>query len=174
MSTQKVLLISEKQIKDQSIVEQNVDGKLLSKIVLNVQEIQLKPILGQGLYDSVLAEVLSKAGDTEYEILEDIKIMLDEYIIPFLIYATLVDFVVFGSYKLSNKGLVKLNDNAAQNVNPNDTEYVKNYYDNYLGTYKNRLINYLKDKELLDKKNDTNITGQSIGWYLDLNNWNCN
>lgn len=173
MATQKVLLVSEKTIKEQSIIEQTVDSKVLSSIIWNVQELQLKAILGKDLYTSVLQEVFTSVS-TSANLSTTTQELLNSYVTPFLIYATLVDFIVLNNYKLSNKGLMKLNDNSATSTNQSEIEYAKNYYDNFLSVYKNNLINYLKtDSNNDDKDLNVDETSYTIGWYLETRREKC-
>lgn len=163
----KVLLIGVKLIKAESIIEENVDDKVLSKVILNVQEIQLKGILGKELYDTVCNEVTLKVADSTYVIPEPVNEMLNDYIKPFLVHATVAEFIAINNYKVSNKGVQKLNDNSSSSINASEIEYLKNYYDNYVSTYKSNLIKFLKENDLIVKGADTNITLPTIGWFLD-------
>lgn len=162
----RVLLISEKQIKDNSIIEQNVDAKILSKTIANVQEVVLKPILGSSVYATLIDEAYNKATDSSYVIAEPYSALLTDYIQPFLINAVLVEFIVVNNYKVTNKGLLKLRDNLADNVDADELEYAKNYHENYLSKYKKNLIDFLKANNLLSCSSDTDITSTSIGWFL--------
>ena len=162
-----VLLVSESQIKQQSIVEKNVDSKLLSKVIINVQELSLKGILGAELYDLIINAVNEKVIN-DVPLSESFTILLNQYIQPYLIHAVLADFIVINNYKISNKGVMKLNDNSATNATADDIEYVKNYIDNYVVSYKKNLVQYLSENNLSGTcKVDTNITSGSIGWFLN-------
>lgn len=162
----KVLLISEKQIKAQTIIEQNVDAKILSKVILNAQETKLRSILGADLYDSVLKMVADKvtSGTT---IEQPYATLIDTYIQPYLVNATLVDFLVVNNYKITNKGVLKMRDDVAESLNAQELDYARNYYENYAVSYKHMLIEYLKESGLIQHKTDTDITSPSTGWYLE-------
>jgi hypothetical protein len=166
----KVLLISEDEIKNNSIMEQNTDSKVLGKIISNVQMIQLNPILGDTLYNQIMDEVYTAAtGGTALS--DSTKTLLDSYIIPFLTYAVQVDFIVLNNYKISNKGTIKLNDVSGSNIQSSEIEYVKNYYDNYKGIYKKKLIDFLAEGKLTTETDtDKNVEAESIGWYLKTDN----
>lgn len=164
----KVLLISEKQLKETSIIENNVDSKVLSKVIQSVQEIQLKSILGTTLFNDLLSNVeLSivsgvTLSDSQSELLND-------YIVPFMTYAVISDFLVINHYKVTNKGVLKLGDDNAESVSSTDLEYLKNYYDNYKSQFKKNLIDYLNKNSMVTEtgKVDKDVTSTSIGWYLD-------
>lgn len=164
--SKKILLISEKQIKDQSIIEQNVDSKILSKVIQNVQEIQLKAVLGSTLYSALLSSVEADIVDA-VGIPQEYRTLLDEYIQPFLIHAVLVDFIVVNNYKVTNKGLLKMRDDVADAISSDELEYTKSYYEGYKSEYKKNLIVYLKENKLVSYGTDTDVTTDSTGWFLD-------
>ena len=161
-----ILLISTKTLKAKSYIEENVDDKTLSKIVLNVQEGELKQVLGKELYNSVCNEVALKATDSTHVIPTVIKDLLEDYIQPYLTYATCAEFIVVNNYKLSNKGVQKLNDNSSSSTSQNEGEYLKNYYDNYVVTYKSNLIKYLRENNLNVAGTDNNLSFPATGWYF--------
>lgn len=163
----KILLVGVKAIKGESIIEENVDEKILSKVIANVQDIQLKPILGKALYETVCDEAREKAADNLYVIPEPTNELLNDYIQPFLIHAVVAEFVAINNYKISNKGVQKLNDNSSTSINASEVEYIKNYYDNYVSTYKNNLIKFLQDNNLIACGADSNITQPTTGWFLE-------
>lgn len=167
-----VLLISEKQIKEKSILEINIDSKILNRTIIDVQELQLKSILGTDLYNSVIDSVAS-AANTSYVIPDNIKELLKDYITPFLIYAVIVDIIISNNYKLTNKGVLKLNDNNASNLTSDELEYQKNYADNKANAYKQRLIQYLSDNNYIDNSSntDTDVSFDTIGWAIPTSSY---
>lgn len=167
LMSKKVLLISEKQIKDQSIIEQNVDSKVLVKTIQMVQEIQLKAVLGSSLYDSILDAVQEFAVNATP--LTDLQLtMLNDYIQPFIIHATLVDFIIVNNFKITNKGTLKMKDDVADNVSAEDLQNAKNFYEQYKSEYKKSLVEFLKDNNLVESYSvDTDTTSAATGWYLD-------
>lgn len=174
--SKKVLFISEKQIKDQSIIEQNVDSKVLVKTIQMVQEIQLKAILGSTLYDTLKngvvnykeALVINPEVDINLYITSVHVTLLNDFIQPFMIHATLVDFIVVNNYKITNKGTLKMKDDVADNVSAEDLQNAKNFYEQYKSEYKKNLIQYLKDNDLVESYSvDTDTTSASTGWYLN-------
>lgn len=161
----KVILISEQDLKDSSNIELNNDNKILSFSIQDTQNLYLKPILGKELFEEVIDSIYQAATDDTFTISDEIKNLLD-VIKPYLIHAVIVDYLITNNYKLTNKGILKLNDTSASNVNPSELEYTKNYYDNKMTAYKAALIGYLKDNNLTTRKADKDITTDVIGWYL--------
>ena len=61
-----ILLISEKTIKENSLVSNNVDGKYIQNAIRTAQDISLQPIIGQKLFER-LCEGISNDNLTELE-----------------------------------------------------------------------------------------------------------
>jgi hypothetical protein len=164
----KVLLIHNDKIRAESSIEKNTDDKILSKVLFNVQETQLKPILGKDLYKTVCDAVVAKMADSSYVIEAPYKDLLEDYIQPFLINATVAEFIAVNNYKITNKGVQKMNDNSSSSISAADLESVSNMYSNFSTSYKSNLIQFLKDNELVacGTGTDKNITMGITGWYL--------
>ena len=170
---QRVLLVSEDMIKRETIIETNTSADVLQKVILNVQEIQLKPILGATLYTALIDDVRQKIEDSSHELSEYHSTLLHDYVIPYLIHETVAEFIVVNNYKVSNKGTVRLTDSSLAASNAQDIEYIKNFYDNYAATFKARLIKYLGLDNPPTDRTDRNTTSTSIGWYLDVDDREC-
>lgn len=166
-----IRFISETAIKENSVIETNVDAKIISNTISEVQELELKPILGKDLYTELTNEVVSASTISGYIISAKNIELLDDYIKPFLIYGTLSYGFIPLHYKVTNKGVNRKNDERATTVDLKELEAVKDNYDNKFSAYKIRLVNHLKiDSTACDTTIDS--TGDSTGWYLPDNTAN--
>ena len=168
----KILFISESTIKENSIIETNVDAKIISNTIWEVQDLELRPVLGKTLYDEIANEVLSANTISGYTITAKNLELLEDYIKPFLIYGTLSFGFIPIHYKFTNKGINRKNDEQATTLDLKELEAVKNNYDTKYATYKQRLVKHLEIdlNEPLDMGVDS--TGESTGWYLPDNELN--
>lgn len=162
----KILFISERSIKDSSIIEQNTDSKIVRLTVAEVQDLELLPILGKTLYSELEEEIVKKSEDSSYEIPDNYLDMLD-IIKPFLIYGTLTYIAVPLTYKATNKGLAVKNDTNASVTDGSDLQYVINYYSKKFDAYKNRLIDEFGKYCSTDFM--TKDLGYSTGMYIQNN-----
>ncbi|WP_449439643.1 DUF6712 family protein [Pedobacter steynii] len=169
----KTILISEDELKSQSLIELNVAAKGLRVIIKDVQHNQLRKILGNTLYGELLAKVdLSLLPDTDPNYLalstEDLDFIQD-YIQPFLIAASVADFIILNNYKLTNKGVLQLNDVQAQNVAIESLEHLKNYYDNKVQVSKADLVEYVSGLESTGNvdKPAQSTTSSATGLYIE-------
>ncbi|WP_316841365.1 hypothetical protein [Pedobacter gandavensis] len=167
----KLLLIDEKYIKENSAIELNASGKVLNTIIWDIQKNLLKNILGKTLYTELLKEAKMKNDDEAYIISESSSELLFDYVQPYLQASTLTEFIVLNSYKLSNKGVLKLSDNNASALSADELEYFKNFYDNKKNVAENNLKEFIKcDEDITAPDADLKKT-TGIGWYLDSNNF---
>ncbi|WP_099369865.1 hypothetical protein [Sphingobacterium sp. 1.A.5] len=157
------LFISERTIKDNSIIEENIESKLLRIVTKEIQQLELLPILGQDLYTEVENEVLAKIEDKDYIIKDDINILLKTYIQDFLIYGVLLNITTSLNYKYTNKGTLNITDANADNIVLGEIESIKKYYRSKYDSYRMRLVEYVNKS--------CSTTGDivapfSTGWYI--------
>ena len=159
----KVLFISERSLKENSVIEFNTDSKILRLTVQEVQELELKKIIGKELYNELEAEIVSKSEDNNYLIPDNYVNML-EIIKPFLIYGTLSYLMVPLTYKITNKGAVVKEDTNATTTDGGNLQYVMNYYRTKFDAYKQRLIEELGN--CCSKGFMYDDLGYSTGWHI--------
>jgi hypothetical protein len=134
-----VLFISENELKQNSIVQQNVDTQLLTPFIKTAQDIYIEPFLGvaltEELKDAVISGVIT--GNTE--------IILVKYIAPAMIYFTLYEAAPFSVIKWTNKALTKKgSENSTVIDNVELVEFrkgIKNTAENYMYIMKKWLEN---------------------------------
>lgn len=160
----KVLLISAKYITDNSHLDSNVDYKLLSKTIDDCQQIYLKPILGIELFNSLIDVAYDNA--TGNITIPNVYVVLLAYVKNYLVNRVVVDFIVPNNFRLTNKGIQKLNDTSSTGVSTADMESLKDYYGNLSNTYKEQLIEYIVLNKLNDVADKIQITSDAAGWFF--------
>ena len=164
-----VLFISEDYIKSESMLDDNTSGKFLLTAIKLSQDVELRSIIGRCLLEKLQELIFDKEID-EIENMQ-YKDLLDIYIQPFLLYQVLSEIIIPVSYKMSNFGLMRADDEKDYAVNNGEINLVREYYTNKANVYKKRLQNYLcKNKELfpeLDECYDVNLySSHSSGIWL--------
>lgn len=134
-----IQLISEKRLKQDSLIDNNVDGLYITPAIQLAQEVGLQPIIGGPLYKKILE--LVNTGDIQTE--TDYKELLDDYCIPYLEYKVMSEIQIPLSFKMRNQGIVTTNDDHSYNTDIRDVQYLKTYYDEKATFYANRLSDYL-------------------------------
>lgn len=153
-----VLLISENTIKDNSVVTANLDGKYIQSAIKNAQDMALLPLLGSQLLNEIYAQV------QDGEIEDRIKVLLDDYIQPILLNASIANIIVNVSLKIKNMGVVSTNDTNVSNVGLKDIQWMKQNYDYNVDFYINRCMEYLiQNKSLYPEWPGCNCNGMRGG-----------
>jgi hypothetical protein len=165
----KTLLISEETIKDNSMIEMNVANKSLRVILVDVQHNQLRKLLGNVKYNSILDEVdNSMLPVNPVAITADSLDLIKDYLQPFLICGVMCDFLLLNNFKLTNKGTLQMSDNNANQSSLSDLESVKNYYDNKFAVAKMDLVEHLNEADTPCSGPTIKPTNSSItGLYIE-------
>lgn len=135
-----VLLISEATLKKNSVVNNNVDGMYILPAIEYAQDAGLQPLIGTKLYNKLmdLVEDGSITGSTDY------KLLLDEYVTPYLLNKVTADIQIPLAYKLRNQGVVQQVGTNTITPSLHDTQYLVQHYENQANFYGNRMSDYLK------------------------------
>ena len=105
----KIYLLSEQTLKNNSILQDNVDMKVIMPTIYDVQNFYILPILGTSLYNDVLDKVANNTLTASYTTL------LDDYITPTMIWYCRYELPMNMNYKYFNKSVGVQN---SDNMNP--------------------------------------------------------
>ena len=134
-----ILLISEKTIKENSLVSNNVDGKYIQNAIRTAQDLSLLPIIGQKLFERLCDGVANNnLNELETELIKT-------YIQPVLLNAVMADLILQLSFKFRNLGAVQTVDTNVVIPSLTDLEYIRNDYGMKCTFYQNRLSDFLED-----------------------------
>lgn len=133
----KVYLISENEIKANSLVADNVDGTYLQSAIETAQLQHLMPLLGTQLYNRICNDIVNNTLNENY------KLLLDDYITPFLIQQVLSDIIIPLSYKLRNAGTVQNSDDRMNQASKTEIDYLQQFYADKAAFFANRLFDFL-------------------------------
>ena len=117
-----VLLLSETYLKENSVINTNVEFKQLRPSIMTAQDMQIQQAIGspmfQELKSQVIGNTLTAANTT----------LIEDYIQPALMYWVLAEFPLLGSYKFANKGIVTQSSDNAQPAGMDNVNFLaKNY-----------------------------------------------
>lgn len=136
MSTNKVFLIGEQSLKDFNIND-NLDANYLNPAIHTAQEIYLQQIIGTKLLEKLKDMVANNS------LTDDYKMLLDDYITPYLQFKVSAELVIPIAYKTRNAGVVVTNNEYVTNTQMKDATYLKNHYEDRADFYSIRLSKYL-------------------------------
>lgn len=141
-----VYLISERTLRNNSVINANVESSFINAAIEKAQDINLQEVIGTALYESIKGQV--KNNDFKAP---EYKILLDRYIQNYLINQVMSDIIIPLHYKFRNAGLVINADQHYQSANMNEVDKVVNYYEHQAVFYANRIKEYiLSNKDVFD------------------------
>ena len=155
-----VLLTNDSLIKSTTNIFDNVNGNYLLPSIKLSQDIDLEEVIGTEL----LRKLQSDVSDNRFE--EKYKTLLDEYVVPYLNYATIVRLIPTVAFKITNAGVTKTDDEKMTNLTVNEIDKVEAEYRHIADVYKNRLQRYLianhGDYPELNKNNTVDKIKQNL------------
>jgi len=132
-----VIFISEQALKDNSIINENVDMKVLLPVIKLAQEKYMMPILGTGLYNKLKTQITA-ASITVLN-----KTLLDDYIQPALIWWIMAEAPMPLTYKFMNKSVATRSSENANAASLNDLLKLEERFKDNAEWYSQRITNYL-------------------------------
>ena len=133
-----ILLISEKTVKENSLISNNVDSKYIQNSIRSAQDLAVQPIIGQNLFER-LCDGIAEDNLTELE-----TELISTYIQPVLLNAVMSDLVLQLSYKFRNLGTIQTVDTNVIIPSLNDLQYIREDYNLKCTFYQNRLSDFLE------------------------------
>ncbi len=131
------LLISEQFIKDTTIIDENVDMKLLRDVIELCQDKYILPLVGTGIYNELQASILTPpltALNTT---------LMDSYIIKAMKWWVQYEGVDVLTYKFNNKSVSKKNSENSQPIDMEEVRRLMEKFRTNAEMYSQRLTNYL-------------------------------
>lgn len=142
-----IMLTSPSEVKGASYLGDNFDEQLLGKAIREAQEIHLQSIIGTALLDKIKTLIeneldgkpdkISDSGNTVY------KVLLDDYISPYLAEKTQSVVVLPTTLKTRNMGLVKNSDENANAQSTDDIYRAQRRYNTTADRYATQISMYL-------------------------------
>ena len=147
----KYIILDNESIKRFSPLSGNLDDDKLTTYVETAQDIHLQSYLGTKLYDAIQAHAIADTMPAAYTTL------INDYIKPMLMRWTLVEFIPFAPYNVSNKGVFKGTSENSEALDKSEVEGLVEKYESLALHYTKRLVDYLCDKSELFPEFSTNI-----------------
>ncbi len=142
------LLISPGELKEESLINNNVEDKILGTIVITSQEIYLCKIIGTALLRKLQTLVynaaLDNGGDTPDTPGNEIyKELLEQYVKPYIKYSAMKAFLIESTYKFRNAGVIKNYDTNVMSSDLDTLKYLERHFYTYVSEYEDRLSKFI-------------------------------
>lgn len=133
-----IAFISTQYVKERSLVESNVDDKLLEYYIRKAQDIHTQSILGQDLYESLMNQAASGTFNSAFY-----QTLLNNYVQPALLEWTIYESIPYINWKFTNKAIVQQTSDKATGITTGDLKWLKNLQMNDSGFYDQRVREYI-------------------------------
>ena len=133
-----VLFISENYLKQYSVINDNVDLKILTPTLIWVQDNYVQKILGQDLFE----EIQSQINAASVSALN--KVILDKWILKIILNYALMESTPEFKYKYMNKGLMVKNSDNSQAIDPTELQFEMDRWRARAEFYSENLRRYLR------------------------------
>ncbi len=131
------MFITIQYLRDNTIINENVDGNLLQPIIKTAHDKYVHPLIGSPLYYSLQDKIQSGTLTGNY------KTLMDQYIVPVLLHYSTYEAVPFMAFKFRNKGVSKQNSEFSEPADLTELSYVRDNIRDTAQFYGERLTEYL-------------------------------
>lgn len=139
----KVLFIGVSYLRENSIINDNVDSAVLQPIIRLAQTKYLQSILGSSLHDKLISDIVANTVTGNY------RILLEEYVIPAMLQYSVYESIPYMTFKFRNKGIQKQNSDNSQPADLTELSYMRDNVKDTCEFYATRIANYLCENSSL-------------------------
>lgn len=146
------LFINKDDLVRQTVLSGNLDFDKIVHFIKIAQDIHVHQLLGSRLYNKLQADIIGGSLTGNYQSL------VEDYIKPILTQYTLLEYLPFSQYTISNKGVFKSTSENSTQPSVEEIDMMKDKARDTAQQYARRLVDYL------------NFNSTSYPEYLTNNN----
>lgn len=160
-----VILLTDNELSKNTLLSGNIDKDKLRQCILDAQTERLEVLLGEKLYEKICADYDADTLEDDY------LILYTDYIKPFLIRQSALEYLKIGAFSVSNNGIFQPTSQNAQPISDAQLQVLKDEMSIKANAYADRMHRWLKKSNLpeyeCDSENIINPTKPSVmPWYL--------
>jgi hypothetical protein len=163
------LLIQPIDLKRFTFVDGNLDTDKLLQFVKIAQDIHLQSYLGTDLLNKLKADVTAGTISGVY------LALLEDFVKPMLIHWSMVEYLPFAAYNVTNKGMYKSTSENAESVDKNEVDFLIQKSRSLAENYSQRFVDYMVYNQSSFPEYTSNTqndiypnhgNGQITNWYI--------
>lgn len=131
------LFITPKDLKQNSLVDGNVDTDKFIQFIKIAQQIHVQNYLGTALYDKISQDIID--GNLTGNYLTLVK----DYIKDMLIHYAMVDYLPFAAYQVANGGVFKHTSENSESVSKEEVDTLIEKHRTFAQFYTRRFIDHM-------------------------------
>jgi hypothetical protein len=170
------LIITENYLKQNSIVNDNTDMKIITPTIVLVQDKYIHPMLGSDLFNEIQSQIDASTPGTKDQVSTANQTLLDDYVLPCMLWYVLCECTPVFKYRYMNKGIMVKNSENSSSVDLQEIQFLMDKWKDNAEMYAERCKRFLYQEAVtypkfylnpnIDdiKPNKTNYTA---GFHLD-------
>lgn len=147
--TYNVQFIGEEELKTESIINDNVDMKLLDPLIAVVQDTKLLRMLGSGLFVDLQNKIAQAMSGQTQALNDNEQFLMNAYIKPLMIWGVMTEAPLGISFKFMNKGVEKMSSDNSTPAPTGDLDKLKDWASDKFDWYAQRLVYFLNANQNL-------------------------
>ena len=166
MATQ--LFINRTDLVRNSILDGNVDTDKFIQFIKLAQEIHIQNYMGTDLYNGLIAAIpnIDQPANARW------KTLLDDYVVPMLIWFAQVDYIPFSAYQIRNGGMYKHRSENADTVTKEEVDFLTEKARTNAEWYSRRFIDFMSFNQTTYPEYTSNINDDIYPSYdATFNGW---
>lgn len=177
-----VLIITEKYLKENGVINDNADMKIITPTIILVQDKYIHPLLGSDLFDQIVSQINASTEGTTDQVSAANLTLLNNYVVKCMLWYILMEATPLFKYRYMNKGIMVKNSENSSAADLAEIQYNMNRWEIDAKMYAERTTRFLKANEStypLYTANDDcddirpNKTNYTSSLYLDPDELYC-
>ena len=163
-----VLFINRTDLVRNSILDGNVDTDKFIQFVKIAQQIDIQQIIGTKMYDGLTAAIptINAPENARW------KTILDDYIVPMLIWYAQSNYYPFAAYQISNGGVYKHTSENSVSVDKNEVDFLVEKARTNADWYSRRFIDFMSFNQATYPEYTNNVNDDIYPSYeATFNGW---
>ena len=144
-----ILFIKESYLKEMSVINDNVDMKILKPTIIMVQDLYLQEILGTPLFEDLKTKITADPTLSTYP---NELLLMDSYISKCLVWYIKMEAIMEFKFRYMNKGVMVKSSADSQPAETGDLQMLKDGCSHNAKQYAELLTKYLQNNTTLFPK----------------------
>jgi hypothetical protein len=132
-----VLFITPKDLKNNTILNGNVDTDMFIQFVKIAQQMHVQNYLGTQLYNTITTKIQTSTLTGDY------LNLVTDYVQPMLIHFSMIDYLPFANYQIRNGGVFKHTTENSESVTQNELDILVQKHRTFADFYAKRFVDYM-------------------------------
>ena len=163
-----VLFINRTDLVRNSIIDGNVDSDKFLPFLKLAQEVHIQNYLGTQMYNSLTVAIpnIDLPANARW------KTLLDDYVVPMLIWFSQVEYIPFASYQLRNGGMMKHRSENSDTVSKEEVDFLVEKARTNAEWYSRRFIDFMAFNQTTYPEYTSNVNDDIYPSYdATFNGW---